>query len=160
MTESRSYLSAQQSPSLDEFKSHIRMTGCDLDGELEFTLLAAIQAVERYIGKTVARSSFTLETEFSRVIALRGPETVPDSVSVDGTPLSPSSFTVKDGRLIIDESVKGESLRVVYRAGYVSAPFDLRAAILLQAAYLFSNPVDTVKTLPTAAENLLKPYRY
>ncbi|NLZ20297.1 MAG: hypothetical protein GXY24_08600, partial [Bacteroidales bacterium] len=36
---------------------------------------------------------------------------------------------------------------------------DIKAAVLLHAAALFNNPVDSVETLPKASSRLLDPYR-
>jgi hypothetical protein len=48
---------------------------------------------------------------------------------------------------------------IIYRAGRTEVEYDIRAAILLHAAALFNNPVDSVETLPKASFNLLRPYR-
>ena len=38
-------------------------------------------------------------------------------------------------------------------------PADIVSAILLIASSLFSNPMDSVETLPKASSKLLRPYR-
>ena len=50
-------------------------------------------------------------------------------------------------------------MSVRYTSGMNQVPFDIKAAIMLMAAKLFNNPVDSVETLPSAAKNLLRPYR-
>ena len=50
-------------------------------------------------------------------------------------------------------------MEVTYTAGMASVDPDIKAAILLHAAALFNNPVDSVEVLPKASTRLLDPYR-
>ena len=53
-------------------------------------------------------------------------------------------------------------ITITYLAGYADAasvPFDIKQAMLLTIAHWYRNRVDTAKTMPTQAENLLNKYR-
>ena len=73
--------------------------------------------------------------------------------------LAEDEYTVDERTLLISSEVSGETLVVTYEAGLSQVPFDMKAAILLTAAKLFNNPVDSVESLPSVAKNLLRPYR-
>lgn len=145
-------------PTLAEFKAHIRMTGDDLDATLQSNLLAAITSVEHHIGRYVAASTITRTLPFSQAVKLKGPVNSVISVSVDGVALDPSQYSVLFDVLSISAQ-SGDVLTVVYGTGTALVPYDIRAAILLQATSLFNNPSDSVETLPKASRMLLRPYR-
>lgn len=150
----RSYAN-QLTPSIDAFKSHVRVTNSDLDAELTSCLKAAINAAEHYIGKIISQSTFTYTGVFSASIKLMKPLVSVTSVKVDG--VATTSYSVSDGYLLIDGV--GSSVEVVYTAGWSNAPEDLQKAVMLHAAALFNNPVDSVETLPRASRGLLNSYR-
>lgn len=156
----REIIFTELQPTLAEFKSHIRVTSSDLDGELSLKLQAAIQRAERYVGMTIARSRFTLSSKFSTVIAIESyPLNAVDSVAVDGITVPVGNYTVDGQSLVFKEGITGKAVEIVYTAGLEQVPFDMKAAILLDAAKLFNNPVDTVETLAKTSENLLRPFR-
>lgn len=155
----REYCSGYR-PSLVEFKRHIRMTSNAMDDDLELKLKAAVNAAEHHIGQYIALSDITVSTNFVHELKLRGPVASVVSVKVDGELVSPDLYRLRGGRVVMDESVNGEDLMIVYRAGCEDVPADVTAAILLKAASLFNNPVDSVETLTTASQNLLRPYRH
>lgn len=154
----RSYLEQFQ-PSLEDLKRHLRVTSDDLNETLEMYLRAAIESAEHHIGKVIAVSEFCYSGWFVRSFDLMPPFRKVVKVEVDGTELTEDEYTVDERTLLISSEVSGETLVVTYEAGLSQVPFDMKAAILLTAAKLFNNPVDSVESLPSVAKNLLRPYR-
>lgn len=151
----RAYIYGQSAPTLEQFKSHIRVTSSDLDAELVSKLRAATLSAEHYIGSIIALSEFTYEGVFSASIRLHTPVCKLEYVEVDGKRITGCKYA----KNFLSVPGVGENIKVVYRAGMEQVPEDITAAILLHAAALFNNPVDSVETLPKASTNLLKPYR-
>lgn len=159
MKETRTYLFPVLSPSLCDFKRHLRITSDDLDAELHVKLLAAFNAAEKMIGQVIALSRFTLTESFTRCIPLPSwPLVEVETVSVDGEPVD--GYTTTERCVVLPEGAEGSEVEVTYVAGLQEVPFDMQAAILLHASALFNNPVDSVETLPKASTNLLRPYRH
>ena len=154
----RSYLEQFQ-PSLEDLKRHLRVTSDDLNETLEMYLRAAIESAEHHIGKVIAVSEFCYSGWFVRSFDLMPPFRQVVKVKVDGVELTEDEYTVDERTLLISSEVSGETLVVTYEAGLSQVPFDMKAAILLTAAKLFNNPVDSVESLPSVAKNLLRPYR-
>ncbi len=154
----RSYIGTFQ-PSLDDLKRHLRITSDDLDETLEMYLRAAIESAEHHIGRTISMSEFEYSGWFVRSFELAAPFKEIVTVEVDGVKLTSDSYKVDMRTLLLSPEIQGESLKVVYKAGMASVPFDIKAAILLSASKLFNNPVDSVESLPSVAKNLLRPYR-
>lgn len=154
----RSYLDKFQ-PSLEDIKRHLRVTSDDLNESLDMYLRAAIESAEHHIGKVIAASRFTYEGWFVRSFDMLTPFRKVVSVEVDGDVLSAEDYAVDNRTLLIAPNINGDKIKVVYEAGLQSVPFDIKAAILLTAAKLFNNPVDSVESLPSVAKNLLRPYR-
>lgn len=123
-------------------------------------LLAAIESAEHHIGSIIARSEFVYDGWFVRSFDMKGPGCELKSVDVDGESLDEAEYTVNRNTLLISQDVTMcEKMTVTYVAGMTQVPFDIKAAVLLIAAKLFNNPVDSVETLPSVAKNLLRPYR-
>ena len=154
----RSYLGAYQ-PSLEDLKRHLRVTSDDLNETLEMYLRAAIEAAEKHIGRIIAASEFCYSGWFVRSFEMKGPVKKLVRIEVDDRVLTENEYKIDKNSILISQDVQGESLLVVYRAGMVTVPFDIKAAIMLTAAKLFNNPVDSVESLPSVAKNLLRPYR-
>ncbi len=145
---------------LERLKSHLRLTSSDLDGELKQKLCAAARSAEHQIGRVVFKSRFTDIFPFSPEIRLDSPILAVESVAVDGVPLSEGWAAVRSASsLRFDTSVTGYEVEVVWTSGMEQIPDDLMNAVLLIAASLFNNPLDSVETLPKASAALLRPYR-
>ena len=144
-------------PTLDEFKAHIRMTSYDLDDDLRLKLLAAIRSAEHYIGMVIAQSVFTYTGDYAKTLTLEAPVSGVTRVKVDGVVLSDAEWSLSGNVLTV--LTEGTTMEVTYTAGMASVDPDIKAAILLHAAALFNNPVDSVETLPKASTRLLDPYR-
>lgn len=159
MMVTRSYMDGSE-PSLEDIKRHLRITSDDLDESLKMYLQAAIEAAEHHIGSVIARSEFVYDGWFVRSFDMKGPACKLTSVEVDGNILGETDYKVSRNTVLISSDVTGcERMTVAYEAGMTQVPFDIKAAILLIAAKLFNNPVDSVETLPSFARNLLRPYR-
>jgi len=145
------------SPSLAEFKAHIRITTTDMDMDLTAKLLAAIRSAEHFIGQVIVASTFKYSGQYAKTLTLEGPVTAVSSVKVGGIEVPAEKWHRSGDVLTID--VEGTSMEVNYAAGRETVEPDIKAAILLHAAALFENPVDSVETLPKASSRLLAPYR-
>ena len=75
-----------------------------------------------------------------------------ESLEVDGAEVT--GYSLKGRTLCVPQGVTGELMTVTYEAGYECIPADMKAAILMHAASLFS-----VEVLTKASQNLLRPYR-
>lgn len=144
-------------PTLEEFKAHIRMTSYDLDTDLRLKLQAAIRSAEHYIGLVIAQSVFTYTGDYAKTLTLEAPVTGVTGVEVDGVALSDGDWSLSGNTLTVQ--TEGTSMEVTYTAGMPTVDPDIKAAILLHAAALFNNPVDSVEVLPKASTRLLDPYR-
>ena len=148
------------SPSLFDFRRHLRITSDDLDAELHDKLRAAIRTAEHEISTVIAHSVITLSTKFANHIGLRWPVRRVTSVLVDGEPLPETDYTVSESGLSFADYVAGSAVQVTYEAGLEEVPEDVQAAILLLAGSLFNNPTDRPEERDrTTARNLLRPYR-
>lgn len=151
--------SADSQPSLTDLKANLRITSTDLDAALGIALEAAISAAEHHIGQKIGLSTLTTTADFARTLELEGPVLSITSVSVDGVQLTDEQYYLRHDTLFLSDSVSGSDMEVVYSAGMSAVPADIKAAILLHAGQLFSDPVDSVEALPKASTNLLRPYR-
>lgn len=149
-------------PSLSDFKAHIRLTvtSVEMDASLTLFLKAAIRSAEHYIGKVIAQSVFVLTDTFAKTVTLQGPVLEVQEVTVAGVAVPSDRYKLKGNVLKLDvEANADDTLVVKYKAGMTQVDEDIRAAVLLHASALFTNPVDTVETLPKASSRLLDPYR-
>lgn len=144
-------------PTLAEFKAHIRLTTSDMDADLTLKLLAAIRAAEHYIGAVIAQSGFVYTGPYVKTLTLESPVISVTGVEVDGVALTTDEWSLVGDKLTVQ--VEGTSMEVTYTAGMAVVDPDIKAAILLHAAALFNNPVDSVEVLPKASTRLLDPYR-
>lgn len=161
----RDIFESYMQPGLLDFKQHLRITNNDQDALLMQCLKAAAVSAEHHIGRCLLRSKFRYTCRFASSISL---EKVNDnyyplqrvlSCKVDGVYIPLDSMHVSGHVITFDESVVGDMAEVVYEAGGRCVEPDIQAAILLTAAKLYNNPVDSVETLPSVATNLLGQYR-
>ncbi len=157
----RTYDESVVADCLKRLKGHLRVTADDLDTELRAKLLAAVRSAENQIGTVIVRSSFTGSFDFSSSIYLGAPLVKVESVGVDGVSLS-KGFAVnkRAGTISFDGTVTGAEVAVAWESGLDQIPDDMMAAVLMMAASFFSNPLDSVQSLPNASANLLRPYRH
>ena len=144
-------------------KNHLRITSDDLDSDLEQKFKAAARFAEHQTGLSLIPSTFSFESSFSPVVRLRYPLIEIDTVGINGENIPSDRYSVDMDSATVtipQELCDGaESVSMRYRAGMGSIPEDIMAAILLKASAMFSNPVDSVEVMTTAAQNLLRPYR-
>ena len=154
----RSIILDKMTPGVADLRSHLRITGSHLDGELQGKLLAAFRASEHYIGRMIALSDVVESVPFATTVTLGcRPVISVSSVKVDGEVTD--AYSVSDGVLVFGGDVSGSSVEISYQAGMENPDYDIVAAVLMHAAALVNNPVDHVEALPKASQNLLRPYR-
>ena len=141
---------------LADFKAHLRITANDLDSDLRQKLMAAVLSAEKHIGRVILKSRFVTTTVL-HTLQLHSPVTEVEGVEIDG--VVTQDYTLVGNLLKLNDGVTGSKMKVTYIAGRDYIPYDIKAAVLMQAATLFNNPADRVETLVTASQNLLRPYR-
>lgn len=141
---------------LADFKTHLRITANDLDADLRQKLMAAVLSAEKHIGRVILKSRFVTTTVL-HTLQLHSPVTEVEGVEIDG--VVTQDYTLVGNLLKLNDGVTGSEMKVTYIAGRDYIPYDIKAAVLMQAATLFNNPADRVETLVTASQNLLRPYR-
>lgn len=148
------------SPSLADFRRHLRITSNDLDAELHAKLRAAILLAEHEISTVIAPSVYVLTCKFVNNLGLRWPVRSVTRVKVDGEVLPETDYAWTESGLTVSADVAGSRMEVVYEAGLEQVPEDIQSAILLLAGSLFDNPTDRPEERDrTTARNLLRPYR-
>ena len=155
----RSYIDTRYQPTLEDLKRHLRITSGDLDEILQPYLLAAINMAEHNIGRVIAVSEMTDRRSFDHAVTLEGPVLKVVAVRVDEKKINETDWSLEGRDLQVSDQVAGARMEIVYEAGMAQVPFDIKAAIMLMATKLFNNPSDSVEQLPSAAKNLLRPYR-
>ena len=146
--------------SLDDIKEWNYIEDKHFDGKLRMCIEAGVANVEAYANRIVWPSTFALSLDHVEYdIPFREYPVTSVAISVDGTPLDASLYTYDGNSILIDASVKGESMEISVQVGNEEVEGDIKAAILLVASELFRNPTDSVKQLPTASQQILKPYR-
>lgn len=155
----RAYIYTEYQPTLEDLKRHLRITSDDLDETLKPYLLAGVNAAENSIGSIIAMSEFMDRRRFTSAVRLEGPVVEVISVSLDGVEVAEEDYMLDGRMLTISEELRGDSLTLTYKAGMPQVPFDIKAAVMMIAAKLFNNPADSVEQLPSAAKNMLRPYR-
>ena len=148
--------SVASSSLLADFKTHLRITANDLDADLRQKLMAAVLSAEKHIGRVILKSRFVTTTVL-HTLQLHSPVIEVEGVEIDG--VVTQDYTLVGNLLKLNDGVTGSNMKVTYIAGRDYIPYDIKAAVLMQAATLFNNPADRVETLVTASQNLLRPYR-
>jgi len=163
----RTYIDPVAPILLADLKSHILMTGDDFDAQLAADLHAAIAATENHTGLCIWRSVYFVTCDYAREIRLpvRNVTSV-TSIYPDGAqlPLPAESWSLRDDTIRLIDSNGHTAFRecaITFEAGYShdTLPHDMKVAILMQAANIFSYPDDPGRQMTTASEKLLAPYR-
>lgn len=167
---------------LAETKIHLRVEDTTEDALITTYIHAATQHIEQALGLTIAQKQYRLKLDaLSDVIELpRGPVISIDAATYldangGSQTLNPASYTVdlsSDTQWIVRNSgatwpttLAGvNAVTIDFTAGYVTAPDDLRAAILLLVGHWFANRETavvgiTTTELPFATMALMQPYR-
>lgn len=156
--ETRNYLGIE--PLLGEFRAHLRITSTDLDGVLTSALKAGVNRAEKEISTVIALSRFTLQMPFHSSIQLRWPIIEVTSAKVDGVEVPSADYRLEGDKMLFEESVHGDCVEVVYKAGFEVIPDDVKYAVFLLGGRYFNNPTDVPEQIDrTAAANLLRSYR-
>jgi len=156
--EKRNYLGIE--PLLGEFRAHLRITSTDLDGVLTSALKAGVNRAEHEISTVIALSGFELQMPFLPSIQLRWPIVEVTSVKVDGVDVPAVDYHLQEDKLCFADNVQGDSVEVVYKAGFQVIPDDVKYAVFLLGGRYFNNPTDVPEQIDrTAAANLLRPFR-
>lgn len=130
--------------SLQELQVHARLDDTGDDADLLAKIDAATAYVEQQTGRalvarTVRESGSAFPTSGRALLAV-APVISISSVTVDGTALASTAYSLAGDTLVIPGGVDPASIVVVtYQAGYgstpASVPADLRQAVLLIAAH-------------------------
>lgn len=141
---------------LEQLKNHLHMFTCDFDMTLQQNIRAAVAKCENYINGAIWRGELSASVPFASSLRILEPTAVVTAVEVDGSSVN---FDYDNGVLTVDGT--GKKLKYTAQVGYTEedCPPDIQMAVLLIAAKLFNNPVDSVENLPSASQNLLHPYR-
>lgn len=169
--------------SLSVVKSHLRVDGSDEDTLITALIASVRDWTERYLGRALLMQTITETYDGSPEVSNVGLRICPvqsDGLSVtyldaDGaeqtldaadyslvTALEPNVLTLKSDKTWPDTSGEVGDFKITYKAGYTDpseVPGAIKAAMLLMIGDLFEKREDSVKTMPTAAEYLLQPYR-
>jgi len=150
------------------FKKHLRITGTDLDDQLDICLKASINSAEQFVGVCLVKSTIVEDVPFAERTKLPRPLIGVSQVTLiverggvyNGIVLLPTEYKVEGSYLVItDSSLTGDSLTITMTVGRSIMEDDIKAAIYLRAAKLFNNPADSVETMINASDNLLAPHR-
>lgn len=135
---------------LERFKKHLRLTVASFDDDLLSKLKAAFANAENYVGQYLIPSTLTITGDFASV-------TVPNLVDVQSVKSGGKEilYVNREDMILLDEDT---DIELVCTAGGCDKE-DILQAVLLIAAAMFSNPVDSVEQLPKASQMLLKPHR-
>lgn len=146
--------------SLDKLKEHLHITTTDFDESLDTYLKAAILSCENYINGMIWVSEVSYVSNFSNIIPISDDPIISvNSVKVDGNEINTNSYSLQNGKLYINSDVQGSKIEYTLKVGYEQVPEPIQVAILLQASKMFTNPVDSVETLPKASQGLLNAYK-
>nr|DAH35460.1 MAG TPA: head tail connector [Caudoviricetes sp.] len=135
---------------LERFKKHMRIAIAAFDDDLLSKLKAAFANAENYIGQYLIPSTLTITGDFASV-------TVPNLTDIESVKSNGEEvlYAVRGDKILFD---KDTDIELVCTAGGCDKE-DILQAVLLIAAAMFNNPVDSVEQLPKASQMLLRPYR-
>lgn len=159
--------------SLNELKTHLRITETTDDTLLASLLSAAEDQVENFIGYSIYHGDYEEEYQPSGIIPLRhGPCLSVESIEDEGGK-SYENFSILPLGVLKLEDYGGETLTISYEGGYSLVPEALKLAvkIIVESLYnrLGSHGVVNEKTgtyqaqyvddIPPTAKTVLSPYR-
>lgn len=141
---------------LEQLKNHLHMFDSDFDQQLLLNIRAAVAKCESYINGVIWPGQLVQSVPFVTPLQIQEPTAEVTAVEVDGKPVN---FTWENGVLTVEG--EGKMLKYTARVGYSEeyCPPDIQMAVLLMAAKMFNNPVDSVENLPSASQSFLHPYR-
>lgn len=145
--------------SVTDLKINLRLdpTADVFDADLSAKLFAAVSATGSFIGRDLMQvDAFSFRYSGSREAVKVDPAMHIVSVSVGGVRLAEDAWYFNDGDLVFVRPQQADDI-VEVETDYNP---DIKAAVLMQASYLWRNPADAVETLPKISQNLLKQYRY
>lgn len=142
---------------LEQLKNHLHMFTTDFDSTLMLNIRAAVAKSENYIGCAIWHAEQTVSVPFVNTVVIDEPTAQVIQVKVDGQEVN---HMYLNGVLTVEG--KGKVLEYTMQVGYTAeeCPADIQMAILLIAAKMFNNPVDSVENLPSASQNMLHPYKH
>lgn len=142
---------------LEQLKNHLHMFINDFDADLEMKLKAAVAKAENYISSRIWSGTLSVSVPFVNTIVIDEPSAQLIQVKVDGQEVN---HMYLNGVLTVEGN--GKVLEYTMQVGYTAeeCPADIQMAILLIAAKMFNNPVDSVENLPSASQNMLHPYKH
>ena len=142
---------------LEQLKNHLHMFTNDFDADLEMKLKAAVAKAENYISSRIWSGTLSVSVPFVNTIVIDEPSAQVIQVKVDGQQVN---HMYLNGVLTVEGD--GKVLEYTMQVGYTAeeCPADIQMAILLIAAKMFNNPVDSVENLPSASQNMLHPYKH
>lgn len=141
---------------VEQLKNHLHIMTCNFDESLYMTIRAAVAKAETYTNSRIWHSTLSCSVPFERKIVVKEPTAIVTSVKVDDNEVN---FTYSENVIHIEESGKMVEYTAVVGYSPEDCPADIQMAIMLIAAKMFSNPVDSVENLPSASQNLLHPYK-
>ena len=166
---------------LTGFKNHIGFSVADTSRDSQFTVLlqAATDAAQLFTGRQFLPAVYEQRfPDFADKITLdKSPVTGINTVNYFNA--SNEAVTLTSGTdYFVDIAAepaeihfkntyevypyRPDAVVVNFGTGYETSdkvPFSIRAAIMLEAADLYTNPANGVRNMPTAAKNLLRNYR-
>jgi len=159
--------------SLNELKTHLRITETTDDTLLASLLSAAEDQVESFIGYSIYHGDYEEEYQPSGIIPLRhGPCLSVTSIE-DEDGKSYENFSIRPLGILKLEDYGGETLTISYKGGYELAPEALKLAVKIIVESLYNRlgshgivnertgnySAQYVDDIPPTAKTLLAPYR-
>lgn len=170
--------------SVADAKDHLHVDGTDSDDYIELLIKAAWKSVEQQIQRPIMSRSWVQywdEFPFNQAtkgnlyyfLLYWGNVTAITHIKYYNTSNVLTTFTdytadlVSDrARIVLSDGItepdtydRPNAVIVTYTAGYTTIPDDIIAAMKLIIGELFEKRENTIKSLPSAAEYLLAPYK-
>lgn len=164
---------------LEELKEHLGIYHSEKDYNLTLLLKSAVKVAETFTGRVFRCGGEVQELHLCEFAQLAVVETAPVTgiESVKYFDLGNNEQTLATGlyhaginavpAVVVFGNTpatypRPDAVKIQFTAGYPypdAVPEDVRAAILLIAQYLYENPGDSVRQLPTTSEWILKNHK-